>query len=110
MSDDSDIDDYAIAEIVPDHILENIFSFLRLKDLRNCSVVCKSWHRVLNEVHSEVWRSHCLKKMSEEALRSDLLVPLGSYKSKLRAFCYAWNPFDCSRNVYIKPNGFTLHR
>ena len=33
-----------------------------------------------------------------------------SYKSKLRAYHHSWNPRDCSRNVYIKANGFTVHR
>lgn len=23
---------------------------------------------------------------------------------------HAWNPSDCSRNGYVKPNGFTFHR
>jgi len=28
----------------------------------------------------------------------------------LKAFYHSWNPEDCSRNIYIKPNGFTIHR
>ena len=39
-----------------------------------------------------------------------LFLALPTYKSKLRAFCHAWNPDDCSRNIYVKPSGFTLHR
>ena len=37
-------------------------------------------------------------------------LALPTYKAKLRAFCHAWNPDDCSRNIYVKPSGFTLHR
>ncbi|CAG7707257.1 unnamed protein product [Allacma fusca] len=33
-----------------------------------------------------------------------------SIRSKIRAFFHAWNPHDCSRNVYVKPSGFTIHR
>ncbi|KAJ2953614.1 hypothetical protein O0L34_g1220 [Tuta absoluta] len=103
-------DEYAIAELVPDHVLENIFSYLSLKDLKNCSLVCKSWFRVLNDENNDVWRSHCIRRLPEEVLKSDLLSNLGTYKEKLRAFFHAWNPYDCSRNIYVKPNGFTLHR
>ncbi|KAI4465552.1 spry domain containing socs box protein [Holotrichia oblita] len=53
---------------------------------------------------------HCIRKLAEEALKSDLLSSVPTYKAKLRAFYHAWNPNDCSRNIYIKPNGFTLHR
>jgi F-box protein 45 len=28
----------------------------------------------------------------------------------LRAFFHAWNPQDCSRNIYVKPTSFTFHR
>ena len=31
-------------------------------------------------------------------------------QSKLRAYIHSWNPDDCSRNIYVKPSGFTLHR
>jgi F-box protein 45 len=45
-----------------------------------------------------------------QALKSDLLLSVPSYKAKLRAFYHAWNPLDSSRHIYIKPNAFTLHR
>ena len=77
---------------------------------------------------------HCIRKLAEEALKSELLSSTPTYKvspqlkycnsdniflgeklmmqpqAKLRAFYHAWNPADCSRNIYVKPNGFTLHR
>ncbi|CAF4761076.1 unnamed protein product [Pieris macdunnoughi] len=102
--------DYVIAELVKDQILENIFSFLNLKDLKNCMLVCKTWFRILGDENNELWRFHCIRRLSEEVLRSDLLSNLPTYKTKLRAFLHAWSPNDCSRNIYIKPNGFTLHR
>lgn len=105
-----DIDEYAIAELVPDHILESIFSYLILRDLKNCSLVCKSWYRILSDENNDVWRFHCMKRLAEEVLKSDLLSTLATYKAKLRAYLHAWNPYDCSRNIYVKPNGFTLHR
>lgn len=99
-----------IASRVPDHVLEVIFSYIDLHDIRNCALVCKNWSRFLNDENNYVWRLHCIRKLAEEALKSDLLSSLPTYKSKLRAFYHAWNPNDCSRNIYIKPNGFTLHR
>lgn len=91
-------------------ILEIIFSYLDLTDLRGCSLVCKNWYRLLNDEDNDVWRMHCVRKLAEEALRSDILSSVPTYKAKLRAFYHAWDPNECSRNVYIKPNGFTLHR
>lgn len=93
-----------------DNVLEVIFSYLSLHDLRNCSLVCKRWYDFLNDENNDVWRLHCIRKLAEEALKSDLLSSVPTYKAKLRAFHHAWNPNDCSRNIYIKPNGFTLHR
>jgi len=95
---------------LPDHVLEAVFAFLELPDLQNCSLVCKNWYRFLNDENNDVWRMHCIRKLAEEALRSELLSSVPTYKAKLRAFYHAWNPADCSRNIYVKPNGFTLHR
>lgn len=95
---------------IPDNVLELIFSFLKLQDLRNCTLVCKSWYRFFCDENNEVWRAQCLQKVPAEAFKNDLLTVVPTYKAKLRAYFHAWNPFDCSRHVYIKPNGFTLHR
>ena len=97
---------------LPHRALEVLFTFLDVSDLQKCALVCKHWNRVLNDEDNEVWRSHCVRKLAEIALRTGLLsksnVP--TYKAKLRAFYHAWNPNDCSSNVFIKSNGFTLHR
>lgn len=95
---------------LPDNILEAIFSYLDLRDLRNCSLACKNWYRYLNDENNDVWRMHCIRRLAEDVIKSDLLASVPTYKAKLRAFFHAWNPNDCSRNVYIKPSGFTLHR
>ena len=76
--------------------------FLKIK---NCFVF-----RFLNDEGNDVWRFHCIHKLAQEALKSDLLSNVPTWKAKLRAFYHAWNPNDCSRNIYIKSNGFTLHR
>lgn len=102
--------DYVIAKFVKDQIFENIFCFLKLKDLKNCMLVCKVWFKILNDENNEIWRFHCIRRFPEEVLMSDLLANLPSYKTKLRAYLHAWSPYDCSRNIYIKPNGFTFHR
>ena len=87
-----------------------VFAYLQLPDLRNCSLVCKNWYRFLNDENNDVWRMHCIRKLAEEALQSGLLSSIPTHKAKLRAFYHAWNPGDASNNVYIKENGFTLHR
>lgn len=107
---DDDIDDYSIASILPEHILEMIFSYMNLSDIKSCLLVCKHWYRYLNEENNDVWRLHCIRKLNSDSLKSGLLLVVPTYKAKLRAYYHSWNPLDCSRNVYIKPNGFTLHR
>ncbi|KAJ8278022.1 hypothetical protein GJAV_G00082920 [Gymnothorax javanicus] len=72
--------------------------------------VCWHWNSCLADENSEVWRSLCTRTLSEEALRSDILCNLLSYKGKLKSFQHALSSHDCSRNVYVKKNGFTLHR
>ena len=98
------------AEKLPHSALEYLFSYLDINDLRNCSLVCKNWYKILNDENNDVWRLHCVRKLAEEALKSDILSNVPTYKAKLRAFYHAWNPNDCSRNIQIKANGFTLHR
>lgn len=50
---------------------------------------------------STVWRSLAQRKVSESALADPyLLSELASYKKKLRAFYYAWNPNDVSKYVF----------
>jgi len=100
----------AIWSHLPQIILESLFSYLDIDDLRNCSLVCKNWYTLLNDENNDVWRLHCIKRLAEEALRSDILSSVPTYKTKLRAFYHAWNPDDCSRNIYVKRDGFTIHR
>uniref|UniRef100_G3U0J9 F-box/SPRY domain-containing protein 1 n=1 Tax=Loxodonta africana TaxID=9785 RepID=G3U0J9_LOXAF len=96
---------------LPSRVLELVFSYLELSELRSCALVCKHWYRCLHgDENSEVWRSLCARSLAEEALRTDILCNLPSYKAKVRAFQHAFSTNDCSRNVYIKKNGFTLHR
>ncbi|XP_051971332.1 F-box/SPRY domain-containing protein 1 [Xyrauchen texanus] len=100
----------SIAGRLPSRVLEHMFSYLELPDLMNCSLVCWHWNSCLADENSEVWRSQCARVLTDEALRSDVLCNLASYKGKLKSFQHALSSNDCSRNVYIKKNGFTLHR
>ncbi|KAB5586554.1 hypothetical protein PHYPO_G00003030 [Pangasianodon hypophthalmus] len=99
-----------VAGRLPSRVLEHIFSYLDLSDLMRCSLVCWHWNNCLADENSEVWRSQCTRLLSEEALRSDILCNLATYKGKLKSFQHALSSHDCSRNVYVKKNGFTLHR
>ncbi|PIO27144.1 hypothetical protein AB205_0108350, partial [Aquarana catesbeiana] len=71
---------------LPSRVLELVFSYLELADLRSCGLVCKHWYRTLHgDENSEVWRSLCLRTISEEALRTDVLCNLPTYKAKVRS-------------------------
>lgn len=93
---------------LPSHIVEIILSNVEISDLPSCALVCKKWAAILADEHSEVWRCHGNKKLSKAILKSDVLSSLTSYRAKLRAYFYSWDSNDCSRNIFIKPNGFTL--
>lgn len=95
---------------LPENVLENVFSFLELSDIRNASMVCHEWNRISCDENNEVWRTQCFKRMSREVVYSELLSSCPTFKAKLRAHIHSWNPLDCSRNIYVKPNGFTIHR
>ncbi|XP_071501323.1 F-box/SPRY domain-containing protein 1-like [Diadema setosum] len=95
---------------LPMPVLERMFSYLDLAELLCCSLVCKAWYDCLYDENSPVWKVQCLRKLAKDAVNGKLLQHLPSYKSRLRAFHHAFNPNDCSRNIYIRPNGFTLHR
>lgn len=95
---------------LPRSVLETIFMFLNLADIRHCLLTCRRWNRVLSDECSDVWRNLCLKKLSKSILKSEILSSVSSYKAKLRAHFFAWDSNECSRNIYIKANGFTLHR
>lgn len=95
---------------LPRLVLENICCLLNLSDVRNCSLSCKRWNRILSEESSDVWKTLCQRKLPKSVLKSDVLSSLPTFKGRLRAYFYAWDSNECSRNIYIKTNGFTLHR
>ena len=97
-------------DLLPAPIVEQVLSHVSLSDLLSCSLVCRKWANILRDEKCDVWRVQCLSRLSKQILKSDVLSSLTSYKAKLRAYYYAWDSNDCSKNIYIKPNGFTLHR
>lgn len=48
-----------------------------------CALVCWHWNNILADENSEVWRSLCSRSLSEEALRSDILCNLPTYRGKV---------------------------
>lgn len=74
-----------IAGRLPSRVLEHIFSYLELPELIRCSLVCWHWNRCLSDENSEVWRTLCGRTLSEEALRSDILCNIPTYKGKVPA-------------------------
>lgn len=75
---------------LPGRVLEFVFSYLDLRELRSCALVCKLWYRVLHgDENSEVWRSLAARSLAEEALRTDILCNVPTYKGKVRRACRA---------------------
>lgn len=72
-----------VAGRLPARVLEHIFSYLELVDLMRCALVCWHWNSILADENSEVWRSLCTRSLSEEALRSDILCNLPTYRGKV---------------------------
>lgn len=68
---------------LPARVLEHVFSYLELSDLMRCALVCRNWNKTLADENSEVWRSLCTRTLSDEALRSDILCNLPTYKGKV---------------------------
>lgn len=92
---------------LPSRVLELVFSYLELSELRSCALVCKHWYRCLHgDENSEVWRSLCARSLAEEALRTDILCNLPSYKAKVREARATSKPGSCparrSRGVSSK--------
>lgn len=55
-----------LASNLPDLVLELIFSYLSLRDIMQCMTVCQHWHRYLSDENNDIWRTHCLQKLSED--------------------------------------------
>uniref|UniRef100_A0A3Q2QYM5 F-box protein 45 n=1 Tax=Fundulus heteroclitus TaxID=8078 RepID=A0A3Q2QYM5_FUNHE len=72
-----------VAGRLPARVLEHIFSYLEMCDLMRCSLVCWHWNSILADENSEVWRSLSARTLSDEALRSDILCNLPTYKGKV---------------------------
>ena len=72
-----------VAGRLPARVLEHVFSYLELSDLMRCSLVCWHWNNILADENSEVWRSLCNRSLSDEAMRSDILCNLPTYKGKV---------------------------
>lgn len=75
---------------LPARVLEHIFSYLELVDLMRCALVCWHWNTILADENSEVWRSLCTRSLSEEALRSDILCNLPTYRGKVGLPACSW--------------------
>ena len=89
-------------------VLFHIFSFLSVKDLCRCSMVCRRWNSVLDELF---WNQVLQDTPSLKTfLNSRVLKTLNGSKAKLIALENAWNDRDCSPNIYILDNKLTLHR
>uniref|UniRef100_A0A914CH92 F-box/SPRY domain-containing protein 1 n=1 Tax=Acrobeloides nanus TaxID=290746 RepID=A0A914CH92_9BILA len=91
---------------LPHEILKRVFSYLYLRDLAACMRVCRHWFSVLEHYCSPVWEYHTRREVPDSALSDPYMFgELTSFKEKLRAFHFAWNPKDSSRNNFLRTNG-----
>ncbi|KRX48462.1 F-box/SPRY domain-containing protein 1 [Trichinella murrelli] len=96
---------------LPANLVGKIFRHLKPKDVLHCMVVCRNWYAVLVPENSEVWRQLCYSFVPQTSLFDETLFDKSaSYKMKLRAWLFTWNPKDCSRNGYLTRGDFTFHR
>uniref|UniRef100_A0A914VTC8 F-box/SPRY domain-containing protein 1 n=1 Tax=Plectus sambesii TaxID=2011161 RepID=A0A914VTC8_9BILA len=96
---------------LPHHVLARLFQYLSIKDLAACRRVCRHWMAYLEYEDCEVWETLCRREVPDSALSDPyLLCEVPTFLAKLRAFKHAWNSRDASRNVYVRSNGFTVHR
>uniref|UniRef100_A0A1I7ST31 F-box/SPRY domain-containing protein 1 n=1 Tax=Bursaphelenchus xylophilus TaxID=6326 RepID=A0A1I7ST31_BURXY len=96
---------------LPTTVLLPVFKYLCLKDLNSCARVCRQWNTIIETADRELWHTFALAEIPEAGLNDSDLFPRGtSFKHRLRAFRYAWNPQDSSRNNFLRTNGFTVHR
>lgn len=64
------VSNFCFSELL-DGLLEHIFGYLSLNDVSNCARVCKNWSRFLSDENNEIWRCHCLRKLSEKVNQID---------------------------------------
>jgi len=95
---------------LPSYVLRTIFSYLSVEDLLRCLQVCTFWNKILSDKNCDVWRHHYRQCIPIEAIRNEILVDLHSYHDRIRSFHHSWSDHDCSENMYVLPNGFTVHR
>ncbi|KAI3422477.1 hypothetical protein GPALN_012985 [Globodera pallida] len=99
------------ASRLPRTVLVHIFEHLNVAELCAVGRVCRSWKCVVDTNDLELWAYHARSQLPESALSDPyLFTHVASHKDMLRAFKHAWNPLDCSRNAFVRTNGFTVHR
>ena len=91
-------------------ILHKIMCYLKLSDVYHLSLTCKAWSSIMKDEDSDYWKQLADKMIGPVVLKSEILSQLTSFKTKVRAAFHTWNHNDCSKNIYIKSSGFTLHR
>ena len=92
-----------------DEILLLVFSNLNWRDKTSCSQVCKRWNLLIVFKCTRAWQAALKDVLPDSSLNFDLIRGLPA-KDKIRAFYCGFGKNTVSKNMYIMPNGFTVHR
>uniref|UniRef100_A0A915EDQ9 F-box domain-containing protein n=1 Tax=Ditylenchus dipsaci TaxID=166011 RepID=A0A915EDQ9_9BILA len=96
---------------LPQNVLVRVMQYLSVADLATCMRVCRQWSNAVDTYDELVWGHHAKREIPVSALSDPyLFADTRPFKLKLRAFRFAWNPSDSSRNNFVRTNGFTVHR
>ena len=98
--------DFPIHELVDDLKVE-VFKWLSVKDLCNCSRVCKAW-RVLIETRNEIWKQK-FKELDEDCSGANMNKDPLREEFKLYYDLEVWSPLKKYDTIEISENGKTAH-
>ena len=101
---------------LPDVILENIFQWMRLKDLLICTGVCFRWKQIIDQeiVWKRILYKHFDVKPSEERFQSSIVrywksswFPGGNNRGNEICYIFHSSPFVLGCGV-VAPHGFQV--
>lgn len=94
---------------LPEIVLNEIFSYLAVRDLCACCCVCRKWSGILHS-ESAFWENRLSRETPQAFEDNPLIQKLPTAKHKLAAYQSTWSSEDHSENIYVKDDKITIHR